>query len=259
MQSAAALLFNGLGKERGKQAVLRRDSLHGRAERHEIVGRLKRGGAMKIHLILPRSLFVMGALRAQAHFLQGQADAPADVLPMIEGRHIEIARLVIRLENGLSPLVGGKQVKLTFRAKLERNPLLHRFALGLPEQETGVPLKGPAVRIPDGAVEAGHTALRGSPRENRQRIGIRKQEQIGLRHIAEARNGGSVKGNTFFKGVFEIRRQNGDVFLNAEDIAKCQPDKLDIVFLHKLQNIRNSLCHRTRSPFVGRAPARPRF
>ena len=39
----------------------------------------------KINLILTRSFPVVGAFRLDAHLLQGQADLPADVLPLVVG------------------------------------------------------------------------------------------------------------------------------------------------------------------------------
>ena len=122
--------------------------LNNGAESDRIVGGGERIGITEIDLVLPRSLFVVRALGLDAHLLQDHADLPADVLSLVLGSHVHIARLVIGLGGGIARLVGLKEIKFHLRAESKGVTLLSGLGHSLFQQPTGVGIRG----VPSGWV-----------------------------------------------------------------------------------------------------------
>ena len=106
----------------------------------------------------------------------------------------------------------------------------------LTQNIASVALERAPVRITDITEKADNAALRRSPWEERQRIRVGEQEQVGGLDVHKSFDRRCVKGDAGLKGAAELARGDGDILLCAEDITKGQTDKLDVVLLDKLLN-----------------------
>ena len=256
MQAAAAFLRQRFRHKRGVQPVARGNGLHRRFEGYEIIGGFQRAAVLKVDLVLPRALLVMGAFRLHAHLLQRQADFPPDVFPLIQRRNVAVSRPVMRDQEGIALFVGFKQIKLAFRAGFadvsHRSGALHRQL----QHPAAVPFKIAAVWPFDVAEQPHHPAMRRPPGQDRKRRRIRNQKQIGFLHVQKTPHGGRIKRNSLLKSPFQLIGHDGNVFLPPKNITEGQTDKFHVVLLHELQNLRYGVIH-SHSPFpAGRMIAR---
>lgn len=81
------------------------------------------------------------------------------------------------------------------------------------------------------AEHAHNSAVFWSPGKYHQGIRFWMEQQIRFGFIAEACNGRTVNGNAIGKSPRQFIRHDGDIFLFAKNIAKCQTDEFDIFFL----------------------------
>ena len=81
--------------------------------------------------------------------------------------------------------------------------------------------------------------------EGQQRKGTQIRDQIEIRfgHIGKTVNGGGVEGNAVFHSMGQLAGHNRNIFLYAEAVAEGKPDKLDIAFFHKLQQLGKTVFH----------------
>ena len=236
MQPIAIFVAQGLGHEGGAQPVLRGNGAHGALEGHGVVRGGQRAGIVEVNFILSGAVFVMGAFGLNVHFLQCQADFPADVFPLVQGRHIHIARLILGLERHLAVFVRLKEIEFIFRAQPEEIAqaagLLHLAAQdGAAVSVKGLSLGGQAV-----AHHAGHTAGLRPPGQKRQRVRVRLEKQLAAVHIAKALDRRRVKGYPPVKGTGQLGGHDGNVLHRAEKVHKGQTDELDVILLHKLDH-----------------------
>jgi hypothetical protein len=94
------VLGEGLGHERGEDALLERDLLDDGPEGHDVVGRGQRVGVAQVDLVLPGGALVVAELDRDAHRLE-HADGRAPEVVAVAVRHVvEVAGLVDRLRPG---------------------------------------------------------------------------------------------------------------------------------------------------------------
>ena len=73
-----------------------------------------------------------------------------------------------------------------------------------------------------------------------RRIGDEKQIVVGG---LQPRDGCCVKRKPLLKSALQFRWHNGDIFLNAKNIAEGKTDKLYVVFFDKFHNFRFGVKH----------------
>ena len=140
-------------------------------------------------------------------------------------------------------LVGLKQVELTLRPHQEAVPRGGRGLLGALQQRAAVALKRAAVRVAHAAEQPPDAAFAGAPGQDGKGGKVRRQKQVRLRHMAEARHRRSVERDALLGRMAQLAGHDGDVFLHAEHIAKRQANELDIVFFHEPQQPVKRLFH----------------
>ena len=240
METVSGRVVQRLGAEIRTKAVAVRNGFHDGLEGHRVVGSGERVGIAEIDLVLARSFLMMRAFRSDAHLFKRQTDLTPDVFTAVIGREIHIARLVIGLLGRFPVLVKTEKIKLLLRAECKtvsgvRNRLL--------QQAAGIALKGTAVGVGDGGKHTHDLAMLGTPGQQHQRVRLRMQQQIGVRLVAEAGDGGAVERNPICKRAWQFIRHNRYILLSAEHVAEGQADELHIFFLHILHNLLLGISH----------------
>ncbi len=179
---------------------------------------------------------MVGALRADAHLLKGEADLAADVLAAVLRGDVHISGMVVRAVRGLSVLVQLEEIKLLLGAELEGVSPCLRILDSLLEDSPGVALKGRSVGVGDVAEHADDASVLRPPGKRCQGLRLRMQDQIGLRFVPESRNRRCIKSNPVLKRTGQFLSKDRNVFLPSEHIAKCKPDELHILLCHILQH-----------------------
>ena len=162
----------------------------------------------------------MRTLRLDPHLLQHQADLPADRFPLVIWRNVHIAGPVVWDLCVVALFIDSKQIELHLGA--ERKPeapgvgLRHRLF----EDASGIPLKGPAVRVGDVTEHPHHLALFWAPGELDQGGGVRVEQKIGSNLAAESIHCRCVKGDPVCKGALELAGHDGYIVLLSIDIAE---------------------------------------
>ena len=177
-EAVARLLQQGLGREGGPQAVAGRHHLHHRAEGDHVVGAGQGGAGGEVDAVLPRPADVLGVLGLDAHLLQGQADVPAHVLPLVLGGLVQKAGAVEGGVRGLPLLPGAEQVKVVLRPEVHPQPPLSDVAHRVPQNLPAVLGEGLPVLCLQVAVEPGHPAVAGPPGQQGDGVRVGEQEQL---------------------------------------------------------------------------------
>ena len=89
-----------LGHERGVHAVLLGDLLHDEPHRHHRVGHRQRVGVAQVDLVLARRVLVLAVLDRDAHVLEGEHRALAQVAGQVGDRQLEVRAVVERRGGG---------------------------------------------------------------------------------------------------------------------------------------------------------------
>ena len=176
MQPAAGRVAQWLGREIRPEPAAGGNGLHHRSERNRVIRCSQGIGIAKVNLVLTGALLVVGALRADAHLLQRQANLSADVFPSVVRSDIHIARVVVRLPGGLTMLIRLEEIEFHLSAKgkavSRRLGVLHSHL----QKMTGVGLKYPAVRPCDVTEHPYHPAVFRPPGKPGKCGGVRPQK-----------------------------------------------------------------------------------
>ncbi len=187
---------------------------------------------------------MMRVLRLNAHLLQIEANLAAHILALVQRSHIQITGPVLRAFGNTAILIKLQQIKLAFRAQpaAQISPLqpAHR----LPQHKATVAQKGLAVRVAYIAKNAHHSSGGRPPGQKSQRGWVREQQQLRRAFLPgllahKTLHSGGLKGDTVPKSLGQFIGHYANIFLPAKNIAKGQTDKLNVVFLHKLQSLFN--------------------
>ena len=103
----ARVVGEGLGHERGVDALLDRDLLDHGAEGHDVVGRLQRVGVAQVDLVLARAVLVVAEFHGDAHGLEHGHRGAAEVLGDAAGDVVEVAAAVHRHRVAVGSELGG--------------------------------------------------------------------------------------------------------------------------------------------------------
>ena len=244
VQTAARLVGQRLGHEAGKQTVAGRNGLDGALEGVQIVGGFQRRRVAEADLVLAVAALVVAVLGVQAHFLNGKADLPADVLAFVQRRDVKIAAYVQRNAGRAAVLVGLEQVELALAADVaDKAHGAGTLDDGL-QVAAAVALKRLAVGQGDVAVHADDAALGGAPRQHGGGVRVRPEHKVALLDVHEPGDGRPVEADTLGKGAGQLTGKKRNVFLVAENIAECQFCELNIVVLNKIENVLCGAFHR---------------
>ena len=107
-----------------------------------------------------------------------------------------------------------------------------------------VALKRLAVGQGDVAVHADDAAFGGAPRQHGGGVRVRPEHKVALLDVHEPGDGRPVEADTLGKGAGQLTGKKRNVFLVAENIAERQLGKLDVVILHKVENVLCGAFHR---------------
>jgi len=210
VHARAGVLGEGLGHERGPDALLNRDFLHHQAERHDVVGGGQRVGVAQVDLLLAGGDLVMAVLDRDAHRLEhGDAGAAEVVGDAVRGVVVVAAR-VDRFGGGADLGTVAEQEELDLRVRVEREA--HLAGLGQ------VPLQHPArVGVARGAVgqqdvaeHAGHTRVLPAPRQQLEGRRIGASDHVAFVHPREALDGGAVEADAVRERALELGRGDRD-------------------------------------------------
>ena len=181
-------------------------------------------------------MLVVAAFRDDAHVFQCQANIPADVLALVQRRHVHVAGAVLRVQGNIPRVVGLEKVELVLRADLERQPQRFRLFDLLAEDTPAIPGKERTVRQEAVAHHAGDAPRLRTPRQEGDGLRVRAQEQLAMADIAEALDRRRIEGDAAAECPVELRGHDGDVFERAEQIDECQTDKFDVVFFDEVKD-----------------------
>ena len=237
VQPAARLVRQGLGQKAGVEAVAgghRPDDL---LEHHHVVGGLQGACVVAVDLVLAAAVLVVAVLGGHAHLLHGQADVPAQVLACVQRGHVKIAAKINGDAGGAAVVIVLKQVELHLGAHVAGEAQLFELAVHLPQKAPAVAAKGRAVRLFHVAEKLHHPALGGAPGQDGHGGKVGPEDEVALLHVHKACNGAAVKADAVLQGFGQIAAQDGDVLLDAEDIAESKADEFDVVVLHKIKDV----------------------
>ena len=237
VQPAAGLLGQGLGQKAGVQTVAHGNGTNDLLKGHHVVGGFQRPGVAAVDLVLAIAAFVVAVLGCHTHLLHGQADIPAQVFTRIQRRNVKISATVDGDAGGAAPVVLFKQIKLALGTHVAGKSQLFEFAVHIPQKAPAVAAEGCAVRHFHIAEELHHPPFGGTPRQDGHGRKIRPQYKVAFLNVHKACNGAAVKAHALFQCLGQVAGQHGNVLLCAKDIAEGEPHKLDVVVLHKIQNI----------------------
>ena len=122
------------------------------------------------------------------HPLQGETDLPSDILALIQGCDIHIARMVVGNIRGIALVVQLEKIELDPGTEPELYALLRGFGHGILEHPPRIDGKGFAVLQRDVAEHPDHLAVLGPPGEEYRGGDIRVKEKRDQREM-EGRNG----------------------------------------------------------------------
>ena len=186
----------------------------------------------------------MAVLGVQAHFLDGKADLPADVLALVQRRNVKIAAHIQRDAGGVAVLVRLKQIELALAAHIAGQ------AHGAGALDDGlqvaaaVALERFAVGQRDIAVHTDDAALGRPPGQHGGGVRVGPEHQVALFHVHEPGDGRAIEADALGKSAGQLTGEEGDIFLVAEDIAERQFGELDVVVLNKIENVLCGAFHR---------------
>ena len=173
---------------------------------------------------------MVGVLHRDGHLLEHQRGLAAQVVGVVHGREVEVARIVLGLELVLA--VGVEVLDLGAHV----GDVAHLVCLGedLQQAVARVAVKGLAGGRVDVAEHAGHAGLGRAPRQERE--GVREGQHVGLLQRHEAVDGRAVKADALLKGLLELLRRDGKGLEVAQDVGKPKADKADVSLLDGSKN-----------------------
>ena len=111
---------NRLRHERRVEAVVERDLLHDELERRDLVGRRDRVAVLEVDLVLAGSDLVVRRLDLEAHRLERDDDVAPRLFAAVHGREVEVAALVVRVDDRVAVRVAAEEEELRLGPGHER-------------------------------------------------------------------------------------------------------------------------------------------
>ena len=219
-----------LGHEACVHALALRGLLHHQAHGHDGVGHGERVGVAQVDLVLARGVLVLGVLDGDAHLLQGEDAALAEVARHVGGGELEVGAGVEG--HGRVRRVGVGEVEvLDLGGREEGEPLLPGAVEGPAQGVSGAAFEGSAVEVEDVAEDPGHGCVVGMPGEDLERLGVGPGEHVALLDPGEAVDSRTVEGHALLEGVLELGRRDGEGLGRSQDVGEPQLHEADGSFL----------------------------
>ena len=229
---ATRLARDRLGHEGCVHALLGGELLDDQASGHDVVGAAHGLGEAQLDAVLGRAGGVVGVLHRDGHLLEHQRGLAAQVVGVVHGREVEVARIVLGLELVLA--VGVEVLDLGAHI----GDVAHLVCLGedLQQAVARVAVKGLAGGRVHVAEDARHAGLGRTPRQECEGVGVREGQHVGLLQRHEAVDGRAVKADALLKGLLELLRRDGKGLEVAQDVGKPKADKADVSLLDGSKN-----------------------
>jgi hypothetical protein len=197
----------------------------------------RRIGIAKVDLLLARRHLVVAELDADPHPLEHGDRLPAEVVPEIVRRLVEISAGVDRLrQQQLSrrPLV--QEEELDLRVHVEGEPEVSRLLHHPTQDMSGIGVRRRAVRHEDVAEHPRRPRRFAAPWQHLERRGVGAREHVRLVHSGEALDRGAVEADALRESALELGRGNRHRLEKAEDVGEPQPDEADVPLLDRPQD-----------------------
>ena len=227
----------------GEGALLARHLLDHHAGGHDGVGHGERVGVAQVDLVLAPRILVLGVLDGDAHLLEHEHRAPAQVARQVGHREVEVGA---RVEADRAPggvgvgeveelhLGGGEEGVARGTGPLERAS----------QGVARVALERRAVEVGDVAEDAGDLGVV-VPRQQLERLGVGAGEDVGLLHPAEPVDGRPVEGHALVECVLQLGRGDVEPLRRAQHVGEPQLDETDAPLLHCPQHVVTLALHGT--------------
>ncbi len=233
MHAVAVDAGHRFGHEGAVQAVFLGHSLERRAEGHGVVGRSEGRAIAEVDLVLPHGDFVVGGFDLDPQRLQRIDHLPAHAMGQV-GADIEITGPVVGAEGQQATvLMAFEEKEFQLRADLiDKTHFGGARQLAL-QYIARISLKRRTV----GREDIAHDPRRRQvhfPGDDGKGVQIRHQIHVALGDAGEALNGAAVKPDPLFNSIPPMTDGDGDLFGNAHDVRKLNPDKADVVALDEV-------------------------
>ena len=229
---AAVHAGDRLRHERGVDAELVGDLLHGEAIGHHLVGHRERVGVAEVDLVLGRRDLVVDVLDGDPHRLEVLHGALAVVGGDVERRLVEVAALV---EEGR--VVDRPEVEvLELRTDVEREPLVRGPGELTLEDPARVAVERRAVRLEDVAEHPRHRLL-GLPRDHLEGGGVGERHHVGFLDAGEPVDRGAVEAHPSGEGALELLRGDRERLQEPEDVGEPEANEADPSLLDRAQDV----------------------
>ena len=233
-----------LGHEGGEDALLARHLLDHHAGRHHGVGHGEGVGVAQVDLVLAARVLVLGVLDGDAHLLEHQHRAPAQVAREVGHGQVEVGAGV---EGDRAPLgVGVGEVEELHLGRGEEGVAGGPGPLERPAQGVaGVTLERRAVEVGDVAEDAGHLRVVVVPGQQLEGLGVRAGQDVGLLDPAEAVDGRAVEGHALVERVLQLGRGDVEPLGGPQHVGEPQLDEADAPLLDGPEHVVPLALHRT--------------
>ena len=236
MHAGAGVLGEGLGHERGPDALLDRDFLHHQAEAHDVVRGGQRVGVAQVDLLLAGRALVVAVLHGDAHRLEHRDRGAAEVVRDAVRRVVVVAAGVDRDRDGADLGLVAQQEELDLRVRVEGEAHLGGLAQVALEHPARVGVTRRAVRQQDVAEHPGHAGILPAPRQQLERRRVRAGDHVGLMHAGEALDGRAVEADAVGERALEFRRGDRDGLERAEHVSEPEPDEANVPLFKRAQH-----------------------
>src|SRR5450759_3555026 len=193
----------------------------------------------------------------EAHRLERDDAVAAGLLATVDRGEVEVAALVVRVDDRIAVRVPHEEEELGLRPGHERVAhglrLLHLALQGLARTAR----EGLAIGRDDVADDAGDLSVRVRPREDAERVEIRHEAHVGFLDAREALDRRPVELDLAVERFLKLRARDFDVLDDPEDVRKLQTQEPDAFLVASLQNLgRFHCCH--APPLFSRIPLTPK-
>ena len=240
VQAGAERALDRLGHERGVHAELARDALHHHAERHHVVGHRQRVGVAQVDLVLARTVLVERVLDGDAHRLEREDRAAAELVGLVGVGEVEEAGVVER-----DRIRGRLEVEvLDLGAGEERVPVLARLLEVAAQHDAGVAVERLAGERADVAEHAGDRGVVAPPGDDLERGGVGHGEHVRLLDPGVPLDRGAVEAHALLERALELGRRDGEALERAEHVGEPELDEAHAALLHGAQDVLELRDHR---------------
>ncbi|OQB25008.1 MAG: hypothetical protein BWY10_02551 [Chloroflexi bacterium ADurb.Bin180] len=220
MHARASLARQRFGHKRGIEAVALRDGLDRVAQGHHRVGARQGIGVVKVDLLLTRTALVVGRLDGNAHLLQRQRNAVANLRSQVQRRKVKVTGIVLRHGARLGLSVALEKVELDLRASVKGVAQRAAIGDGVLQNAPRISGKRPTRGVKGVADEARRALWRLRPRQKSIGRWIGAQHHIALGNAGKALDRRAVKVDTQLQSCAQPGHRDGHVLDCAIEVGE---------------------------------------